>query len=58
VYAPAKLQADVLNHVKVYCALHKLEMQDFLTKAAEVALQARGYLPASEPEQPHEQSQT
>lgn len=44
-YAPAKLRVDVLQHVKVYCALHQLEIQKFLTGLAEAELRRQGYLP-------------
>lgn len=45
VYAPAKLREDVLNHSKVYCAMHKLQMQEFVSEAVELRLTQLGYLP-------------
>jgi hypothetical protein len=45
VYGPAKLRADVLAHTKVFCALHKQQMQDYLSDVVEEHLRAVGYLP-------------
>lgn len=50
-YGPAKLRRSTLVNVKIYCAMHNLDMQDFLSDLADTELVNRGYVPpvAAEP---------
>ncbi len=43
-YGPAKLRRTTLAQIKIYCALHNLEMQDYLSDLAEADLKARGFV--------------
>ncbi len=43
-YGPAKLRRTVLAQMKIYCTIHNLEMQDYLSELVEQDLLARGFV--------------